>query len=74
MPKMTVLLTVGVFMAFSSLVLSKDPIVNTNFGKVQGQDVTTRGGRQVVRFLGIPYAKPPTGTLRFQVHVNLFIK
>lgn len=74
MPKMIVLLTVGLFMAFSSLVLSKDPIVNTNFGKVQGQDVTTRCGRQVVQFLGIPYAKPPTGNLRFQVHVNLFIK
>lgn len=71
---MNVVLTVGLFMAFSSLVLSKDPKVNTNFGIVQGQDVATRGGRQVVQFLGIPYAKPPTGNLRFQVHLNLFIK
>ncbi|XP_074598095.1 cholinesterase-like [Brevipalpus obovatus] len=42
-----------------------DPLVNTRHGQVQG--FCTRVGERMVRtFLGIPYAAPPVGPLRFQ--------
>lgn len=67
--EMTVLQTFSIFVAFSSLALGEEPIVNTNLGKVQGQYAMTRGGRQIATFLGMPYAKPPIGTLRFKVNI-----
>lgn len=36
-------------------------IVNTNYGKIQGYE-----RRGMIEFLGIPYAKPPVGELRFK--------
>lgn len=38
-------------------------------GALRGVFLETRGGRQVHAFLGIPYAAPPVGPLRF--HVSL---
>lgn len=42
------------------------PKVNTNSGKVEGFRIQTKKGPIDV-FLGIPYAEPPLGKLRFQV-------
>lgn len=40
-------------------------IVNTQFGPIQG----TQNGN-VIQFLGVPYAKPPVGTLRWKAPEN----
>lgn len=42
-------------------VAAADPLVNTSYGTVRGV-VTARGER----FLGIPFARAPTGSLRWQ--------
>lgn len=40
-------------------------IVETNYGPVRGVPISVRG-KTVLGFLGIPYAQPPTGELRFR--------
>ncbi|XP_074051649.1 putative inactive carboxylesterase 4 [Macrotis lagotis] len=43
-------------------------VVNTEFGKVQGKQVRLQGfGTPINVFLGIPFAKPPLGPLRFSL-------
>lgn len=42
---------------------SSQPLANTTTGRVQGIRDSQTG---VLKFLGIPYAEPPVGTLRFQ--------
>ncbi|XP_028626263.1 liver carboxylesterase 1 [Grammomys surdaster] len=45
---------------------SSPPVVNTVHGKVLGKYVSLEGFEQPVAvFLGVPYAKPPLGSLRF---------
>ncbi|XP_012883415.1 PREDICTED: liver carboxylesterase 1-like [Dipodomys ordii] len=45
---------------------SSSPVVNTLHGKVLGKYVSLRGFEQPVAvFLGVPFAKPPLGSLRF---------
>jgi hypothetical protein len=36
-------------------------------GELEGRQLTTRKGRHVMAFQGIPYAQPPVGDLRFRV-------
>ncbi|XP_051025090.1 carboxylesterase 1E [Acomys russatus] len=46
--------------------LSSSPVVDTIHGKVLGKYVTLEGFPQPVAvFLGVPFAKPPLGSLRF---------
>ena len=45
--------------------------VNTKHGPVNGHIVTLSDGRAVRSFLGIPFAKPPNGTLRFMVRAKM---
>lgn len=42
-------------------------VVNTEYGKVRGEKIVSKVEIPYIRFLGIPYAKPPVGELRFQV-------
>nr|QYA71947.1 carboxylesterase [Anoplophora glabripennis]QYA71999.1 carboxylesterase [Anoplophora glabripennis] len=42
------------------------PQVQINDGILRGKFMTTKGGRRFSAFLGIPYAKPPIGNLRFK--------
>lgn len=42
------------------------PIVQTRYGIIQGQTVTSKDGRYSHEYLGIPYATPPLGKLRFK--------
>ncbi|XP_073912081.1 carboxylesterase 1D-like isoform X2 [Castor canadensis] len=45
---------------------SSPPVVNTVYGKVLGKFVSLQGFAQPVAvFLGVPFAKPPLGSLRF---------
>jgi carboxylesterase type B len=40
---------------------------NTEFGRVKGKRTTSSLDSEYISFLGIPYAKPPVGELRFKV-------
>lgn len=44
-----------------------EPEANTTFGPVRGVWLKTELGVEVAGFLGIPYAEPPVGDLRFEV-------
>ncbi|KAG5679781.1 hypothetical protein PVAND_009319 [Polypedilum vanderplanki] len=41
-------------------------IADTKYGKVRGQKIISEVEIPYIRFLGIPYAKPPVGNRRFQ--------
>jgi len=43
------------------------PLARTSYGELKGIRSASRGGREFFEFLGIPYAKPPVGKLRFEV-------
>ena len=49
-------------------------MVETNSGPVQGRMYKLPDGREVDGYLGIPYAEPPVGELRFQVLLSVFLK
>ncbi|XP_034254894.1 venom carboxylesterase-6-like [Thrips palmi] len=42
------------------------PVLDTWGGRVRGKVLTSAGGRQYFAYLGIPYAEPPVGDLRFK--------
>ncbi|XP_073965429.1 juvenile hormone esterase-like isoform X1 [Choristoneura fumiferana] len=46
--------------------MTEAPIVQVEQGQLQGGVVTSPAGKQFFSFQGIPYAKPPLGSLRFQ--------
>jgi hypothetical protein len=46
-----------------------DPVVTVIQGKMQGTKMTSRNGRSFYAFLGIPYATPPVGPLRFKASI-----
>ncbi|XP_049828979.1 venom carboxylesterase-6-like [Schistocerca gregaria] len=43
------------------------PVVQIEQGKLVGTTMVSRKGKQFYAYLGIPYARPPVGKLRFQV-------
>lgn len=50
------------------------PVIELKDGKIQGIVLKSRGGREFFGFLGIPFARPPVGSLRFKacpVYTNL---
>ena len=52
---------------FFATVLSVDVRVNTSLGQIEGKSVfISELNKNVSIFLGIPYAKPPIGDLRFK--------
>jgi acetylcholinesterase len=44
-----------------------DDLVVLKQGSLKGHRLTSRKGREIFAFQGIPYAKPPVGELRFKV-------
>lgn len=46
------------------------PIINTTLGSLRGYTSVSRDGREFFSFLGIPFAQPPIGPLRFEVFVH----
>lgn len=47
--------------------------VNISQGRLRGGKSKTDGGFEYYEFLGIPYAKPPVGNLRFKVSIPPYI-
>lgn len=43
------------------------PVVEINYGKLKGKLRKNYKGEEIFAFLGVPYAKPPVGELRFKV-------
>lgn len=49
-------------------------IVQTKNGKIRGiENISPIGAKKYHSFLGIPYAKPPIGDLRFSVSTLIFL-
>ena len=48
-------------------------VLRTKYGLVEGQRMVT-SGQPILSFLGIPYAKPPQGQLRWKVSVSIYHK
>ena len=48
-------------------VASREPIRKTSSGRVRGFETESLPGHPVEIYLGIPYARPPVGQLRFEV-------
>ena len=49
------------------------PVVSVEEGQLQGKVVSSPTGKAFYSFQGIPYAKPPLGSLRFKVRITLII-
>lgn len=43
--------------------------VKTEFGKVRGIEMVSALDQRFIAFLGIPYATPPLGDLRFKAKI-----
>lgn len=48
-------------------------IADTRYGRLKGFTSVSREGREFYEFLGIPYAAPPVGELRFQVSLKTIV-
>lgn len=48
-------------------------IVKISQGAIEGKEMINDNGKSFRGFLGIPYAKPPIGNLRFKVRRRVFI-
>lgn len=69
-PFISVLLT----LCFSGTILGRtsDSLkVKIESGSLVGRHLTTHSGRHIRAFLGIPYAEPPVGDLRFKVRLKV---
>ncbi|VDK78391.1 unnamed protein product [Anisakis simplex] len=62
----------GMELILLSNVFSEDALpsrqVATKYGSIVGKRLISEGDKQVDAFLGVPFAKPPIGELRFAVH------
>lgn len=53
--------------------MTKELVVHTSYGPVQGRHRVGWEGVKYVSFQGIPYARPPVGELRFKVQKIILI-
>ncbi|KAI7815092.1 carboxylesterase, partial [Rhyzopertha dominica] len=61
----------GFFLSCISYCLATAPEVRTKYGTVRGTHARSYEGKTFSVFEGIPYAKPPVGSLRFEPPQNL---
>jgi len=54
-------------------VFGENDVVKSDQGEITGSSLRSRNGREIKAFQGIPYAKPPTGDLRFKVNHTFLI-
>ena len=57
----------ALLLSLVAAVLADEDLVELKQGRLKGHRLTTRKGREIFAFQGIPYAKPPVGNLRFKV-------
>ncbi|CAG7817731.1 unnamed protein product, partial [Allacma fusca] len=65
------ILTIGlallVYYAYIRFIYKPEgPTINISTGNIRGSIAKSRTGLEYYEFLGIPYAKPPVGQLRFE--------
>lgn len=63
-----------IFTLLFGFVFGADEVLQLDQGKLAGSSLKSRNGREFKAFQGIPYAKSPTGDLRFKVNHNFFCK
>ncbi|XP_046629890.1 venom carboxylesterase-6-like [Neodiprion virginianus] len=61
----TLLLSISSRPVYTQAESTSQPEVTITQGNLRGKILTTHNGRNISAFLGIPYAQPPTGSLRF---------
>jgi hypothetical protein len=75
--KLTTLRTVVLLFAVAKRVNAQsqdaDVTVTLEQGAVKGQRIESIRDRQMLAFLGVPYAKPPVGDLRFKVRQEVVL-
>ncbi|XP_066965031.1 bile salt-activated lipase-like isoform X2 [Macrobrachium rosenbergii] len=64
------LLLDGGFRGASSMESEEPVVLDTPSGRIRGEKYLLADGTRGLRFLGIPYAKPPVGNLRFAAPVE----
>ncbi|CAN7948067.1 unnamed protein product, partial [Ixodes pacificus] len=64
-----IFVTIYVFTAGAVIVHGADHVVKTTLGDVRGTPIRI-DNTEIVGFLGLPYARPPTGELRFRKPVE----
>ena len=64
-----IVLLVSLLYNYAAYSVLKSSVVEISTGKVQGVVDLSRAGHAFEAFMGIPYAKPPVGRLRFQVSI-----
>ncbi|KAL4097011.1 hypothetical protein QTP88_021854 [Uroleucon formosanum] len=55
-----------IFTLLFGFVFGADEVIQLDQGKLIGSSLRSRNSREIKAFQGIPYAKPPTGDLRFK--------
>ena len=63
-PKVIIVFVFHIFLFSNVLVRSDDNVIKTSSGSVRGLTIEILG-HSVDQYLGIPYAEPPIGSLRF---------
>ncbi|CAJ0929662.1 unnamed protein product, partial [Mesorhabditis belari] len=60
------MLSAFIFLGLIEIIFSQNPLVITKYGPVVGTTYTTTNGAKVSEFIGVPFAAPPIGNLRFE--------
>lgn len=60
------------FAIFTMVILTVQSLtLQIDEGLINGKLMTTKNGRTFTGFIGIPYAEPPIGPLRFKVNYKI---
>ncbi|KAH7718531.1 acetylcholinesterase [Aphelenchoides avenae] len=54
------------------ITVTNAPVVDTKYGAVQGFTIDLENRTKADIFLGVPFAKPPTGELKFESGIYVF--
>lgn len=69
--QITVLVFLSIFSCLTLLIVARTSdelrVTLPNGSKLVGRTLRSHSGRSIKSFLGVPYAKPPIGLLRFKV-------
>jgi acetylcholinesterase len=63
-----VVIVIAYFVGKYFFTYEPSPIVKIKNGKLQGLVSKSRDGREYFAYVGIPFAEPPVGSLRFEVN------